>query len=39
MNWNENNYLKWGFTLILFLIGAFCMLKSYGCCEEMAREL
>jgi hypothetical protein len=34
-NWNESNSLKWGITIALFLVGLFCMLKSYGyCCEN-----
>jgi len=34
MDWNNNWYLKWGLTLVLFLIGSFFMLKSYGYCNE-----
>ncbi len=34
VHWNKNVYLKWGITLIFALVGLFCMLKSYGYCEE-----
>jgi hypothetical protein len=39
MKFNDNNYLKWGFTLLLFLFGTFCMLKSYGYCEEYEEQI
>lgn len=35
MNWNNNQYLKWGITLILAIVGTYCMLKSYGYCNEV----
>lgn len=37
MNWkelNKNNYLKWGITLILFLLGLYFMMKSYAYADE-----
>ncbi len=32
--WNDSKSLKWGITILLFLIGTFCMLKSYGYCDK-----
>lgn len=34
MDWNNSKLLKWSITLILAIIGTFCLLKSYGYCAE-----
>lgn len=34
MKWNKTECLKWGITLVLFLVGLYCYMKDYGYASE-----